>query len=180
MMERAPSEIRRGVEEIHKVVCALLVVAIGAIAAVSAEDLAAAVKKRRDLMKKTVAPAAKLGGQMIKGVVPFDGTKAAKAMNDISSVPNKYVTLFPKGTEHGAIADSEALLKVWEDFDGFKALATKLKDTSAKAAGHGAGAGEHCEAQAERPRGDCRLSEDVAAAAGRGAEKEERRRQGRG
>ena len=63
------------------VVCALLVVAIGATAAVSAEDLAAAVKKRRDLMKKTVAPAAKLGGQMIKGVVPFDGTKAAKAMN---------------------------------------------------------------------------------------------------
>ena len=26
-------------------------------------------------------------------------------------------------------------LKVWEDFDDFKALATKLKDTSAKAAG---------------------------------------------
>ena len=69
------------------VVCALLVVAIGATAAVSAEDLAAAVKERRDLMKKTVAPAAKLGGQMIKGVVPFDGAKAAKAMNDISSVP---------------------------------------------------------------------------------------------
>ena len=114
-------------------VCALLVVAIGATAAVSAEDLAAAVKERRDLMKKTVAPAAKLGGQMIKGVVPFDGAKAAKAMNDISSVPDKYVTLFPKGTEHGAIKDSEA--KVWEDFDNFKALATKLKDTSAKAAG---------------------------------------------
>jgi len=57
-------------------VCALLVVAIGATAAVSAEDLAAAVKERRDLMKKTVAPAAKLGGQMIKGDVPFDGAKA--------------------------------------------------------------------------------------------------------
>jgi hypothetical protein len=32
-----------------------------------------------------MAPAAKLGGQMIKGVVPFDGTKAAKAMNDIAA-----------------------------------------------------------------------------------------------
>ena len=117
------------------VVCALLVGAIGATAAVSAEDLAAAVKERRDLMKKTVAPAAKLGGQMIKGVVPFDAAKAAKAMNDISSVPDKYVTLFPKGTEHGAIKDSEALPKIWEDFDNFKAIATKLKDTSAKAAG---------------------------------------------
>ena len=78
------------------VLCALLVVAIGATAAVSAEDLAAAVKERRDFMKKTVAPAAKLGGQMIKGVVPFDGAKAAKAMNDISGVPDKYVTLFPR------------------------------------------------------------------------------------
>jgi cytochrome c556 len=121
-------------QKLMMVVCALGM-AICASAAISAEDLAAAVKERRDLMKKTVAPAAKLGGQMVKGVVPFDGAKAAKAMNDISGVPDKYVTLFPKGTEHGAIADSEALPKIWEDFDGFKALATKLKDASAKAAG---------------------------------------------
>jgi cytochrome c556 len=121
-------------QKLMMVVCALLGMAICASAAISAEDLAA-VKERRDLMKKTVAPAAKLGGQMVKGVVPFDGAKAAKAMNDISGVPDKYVTLFPKGTEHGAIADSEALPKVWEDFDRFKALATKLKDASAKAAG---------------------------------------------
>ena len=32
-----------------------------------------------------MAPAAKLGGQIIKGVVPFDGTKAAKAINDIAA-----------------------------------------------------------------------------------------------
>ena len=126
------------------VVCALLVGAIGATAAVSAEDLAAAVKERRDLMKKTVAPAAKLGGQMIKGVKPYDAAEAAKAMNEIIGVPNKYVTLFPKGTEHGGVADSqipdkddqsEAKPEIWEDFDNFKALATKLKDASAKAAG---------------------------------------------
>jgi cytochrome c556 len=116
-------------------ICAAVGLALGASAAISAEDLAAAVKERRDLMKKTVAPAAKLGGQMIKGVAPFDAAKAAKAMNEINSVPDKYVTLFPKGTEHGAIADSEALPKIWEDFDGFKALAMKLKDASAKAAG---------------------------------------------
>jgi len=125
------------------VVCALLVVAIGASAAVSAEDLAAAVKERRDLMKNTVAPAAKLGGKMVKGAEPFDAAKAAKAMNEISGVPDKYVTLFPKGTEHGGVADSqipdeddrsEAKAEIWEDFDDFKAIATKLKDTSAKAA----------------------------------------------
>ena len=80
---------------------------------------------------------------MVKGVEPFDADKAAKAMNDISRVPDKYVTLFPKGTEHGGVADSqsrqgdrgEAKPEIWEDFDGFKAIAMKLKDASAKAAG---------------------------------------------
>jgi cytochrome c556 len=125
------------------VVCAILVVAIGASVAVSAEDLVVAVKERRDLMKNTVAPAAKLGGKMVKGTEPFDAAKAAKAMNEISGVPDKYVTLFPKGTEHGGVADSqipdeddrsEAKAEIWEDFDDFKAIATKLKDASAKAA----------------------------------------------
>src|SRR5215210_6602594 len=115
-------------------VCAFAGLAIYASTAISAEDLAAAVKERRDLMKKTVAPSAKLGGQMVKGAAPYDAAKATKAMNAISGVPDKYVTLFPKGTEHGAIADSEALPKIWEDFDHFKALAMKLKDASAKAA----------------------------------------------
>ena len=122
-------------KKVMMVVCGFACLAVYATVATSAEDLAAAVKERRGLMKKTVAPAAKLGGQMVKGVEPFDAAKAAKAMNDINAVPDKYVTLFPKGTAHGEIADSEALPKVWEDFDGFKALATKLKDASAKAAG---------------------------------------------
>jgi cytochrome c556 len=43
-------------------------------------------------------------------------------------------TLFPEGTAHGQIADSEAKPAVWEDVDKFKATAAKLKDASAKAA----------------------------------------------
>jgi cytochrome c556 len=85
-------------QKLMMLVCASVGVAICASAAISAEDLVAAVKERRDLMKKTVAPAAKLGGQMVKGVKPFDAAEAAKAMNEISGVPDKYVTLFPKGT----------------------------------------------------------------------------------
>jgi cytochrome c556 len=108
------------------IVCTFASLAIYATVAISAEELAAAVKERRDLMKKTVAPAAKLGGQMVKGVEPFDAEKAAKAMNEISGVPDKYVTLFPKGTEHGGVADSqipnkddrsEAKPEIWEKFD---------------------------------------------------------------
>src|SRR6185312_7376897 len=108
-----------------------------ATVAISAEDLAAAVKERRHLMKEVVAPAAKLGGQMVKGVKPFDAAAAAKAMNEINDVPDKYVKLFPKGTEHGGIADSkipdkddqsEAKPEIWENFDDFKKIAMKLKD----------------------------------------------------
>jgi cytochrome c556 len=125
------------------VVCAFAGLAVYATVATSAEDLAAAIKERRALMKDTVAPAAKLGGKMVKGVEPFDAAKAAKAMNDISGVPDKYVTLFPKGTEHGGAADSQipdkddqsqAKPEIWEDFDDFKSIAMKLKDASAKAA----------------------------------------------
>ncbi|MGH6824830.1 c-type cytochrome [Methyloceanibacter sp.] len=127
-------------------VCACVSVAICSAAAVSAEDedLVAAVKERRDLMKKTVQPAATLGGDMIKGKKPYDATEAAKAMNAISGVPDKYVTLFPKGTEHGGVADSQiaeeddrsqAKPEIWEDFADFKKIAMKLKDASAKAAG---------------------------------------------
>ena len=123
------------------VVGALAGIAAFAGIASSADELAGAVKERRLLMKETVRPSAKLGGDMVKGTVPFDAAKAAKAMTDISGVPDKYVTLFPKATEYGAIADSEASPKIWEDFDGFKAVAQRLKDASAKAAA-AAAAGE--------------------------------------
>jgi cytochrome c556 len=121
-------------KKVMLVVCVLAGVAAYTPLAISADDLAGAVKERRHLMKDIVAPAAKLGGQMVKGVKPFDAEAAAKAMNEINGVPDKYVKLFPKGTAHGEIADSEAKATIWEDFDGFKATAEKLKDASAKAA----------------------------------------------
>ncbi len=121
-------------QKLMVVFCAFVGLGVYAAIATSAENLTEAVDERRHLMKKVVAPAAKLGGQMVKGVEPFDAAKAAKAMTEISEVPDKYVTLFPKGTEQGAVADSEALPKIWEDFDDFKTIATKLKDASLQAA----------------------------------------------
>lgn len=121
-------------QKVMLVVCAFAGLAAFATMASSADDLAKAVKDRRHLMKEVVAPSAKLGGQMVKGVKPFDAAAAAKAMNDINGVPDEYVKLFPKGTAHGEIADSEAKAAVWEDFDEFKATAMKLKDASAQAA----------------------------------------------
>jgi cytochrome c556 len=121
-------------QKVMLVICALAGVAAFATMASSADDLAAAVKERRHLMKDVVAPAAKLAGQMVKGVKPFDAEAAAKAMTEINGVPDKYVKLFPEGTAHGQIADSEAKAKIWEDFAEFEATAMKLKDASAKAA----------------------------------------------
>ncbi len=115
-------------------VFALAGVAAFTTLALSAEDLAKAVKERRHLMKDVVRVNTKLGGDTIKGAVPYDAAKLTKAMNEISGVPDQYVKLFPKGSEQGAVPDSEALPKIWEDFDGFKAEAQKLKDASAKAA----------------------------------------------
>jgi cytochrome c556 len=109
--------------------------AMAFVAAASATDeLTQAVKERRKLMDDVVRPAAKLGGDMIKGTMPFDPARAAAAMLKISDVPETYVTLFPTGSEVDAVPDSEASPKIWEDFDGFKKLAQKLEDTSTVAA----------------------------------------------
>ena len=129
-----PDKLERHMRKVMLVGLVFAGVAAYTTLAISAEDLAAAVKERRHLMKDIVGPAAKLGGQMVKGVKPFDAAAAAKAMNDINGVPDKYVKLFPKGTEHGAIADSEAKPAIWEDFAKFETTASKLKDASAKAA----------------------------------------------
>ena len=129
-----PGEWERVMRKSIIVAFALLGMGGFATVAISAEDLAAAVKERRHLMKDIVAPAAKLGGQMVKGVKPFDAAAAEKAMNEINGVPEKYVKLFPKGTAHGEIADSEAKAKIWEEFSDFEATAMKLKDASAQAA----------------------------------------------
>jgi len=121
-------------QKVMLVVCAFVGLAAFATVAISADDLAKAVKDRRHLMKEVVAPAAKLGGQMVKGVKPFDAAEAAKAMDNIKGVPDEYVKLFPKGTAHGEIADSEAKAEIWEDFGEFKAVAMKLKEASSQAA----------------------------------------------
>ena len=116
------------------VVCAVASVVAFAAVAGTADELAQAVKERRALMEDVVEPAEEFGSDMIKGNIPFDADKAIEAMLKISDVPETFVTLFPAGTEVNAVPDSEASPKIWEDFDGFKALAQKLKEKSAEAA----------------------------------------------
>lgn len=108
----------------------LAIVATGALAA---ED---PVKARQELMK-TVGKSTKLSAQIVKGQIPFDSLTAEDAMQTIADVPDKYVTLFPAGSDKG---ETEASPKIWEDMAGFKAAAEKLKTAAlngVKAAGKG-------------------------------------------
>ncbi len=104
-----------------KFAIALGAVAVAATGAVAADD---PIKVRQELMK-TVGKSTKLSSQMAKGKVPYDGAQAEQAMQTIAGVPDKYVTLFPAGTEKGG--ETEASPKIWEDMAGFKASAEKLK-----------------------------------------------------
>ncbi len=99
--------------------------------AVMAQD---ALKERQTMMKEIVGKNAKLGNQLAKGEVPYDGTQAANAMTAINGVPDKFVKLFPAGTDSDSVAKSEASPKIWTDMAGFVAAADKLKVASAAAA----------------------------------------------
>lgn len=109
---------------------AFAVIATGAIAA---DD---PIKARQELMK-SVGDSTKLSAQMVKGKMPFDSLTAEDAMQTIADVPDKYVTLFPSGSDKG---ETEAAPRIWEDMAGFKAAAEKLKTAAlngVKAAGNG-------------------------------------------
>ena len=81
------------------------------------------VKERRVLMKEFVGKNAKMADQMAKGEVVFDGVALVNAMTAISGVPEKFLKLFPAGTDSNAFEKSEALPKIWSDMAGFEAAA---------------------------------------------------------
>lgn len=104
-----------------KFTIALGSIAVAASGAMAADD---PIKARQELMK-TVGKNTKLSSQMVKGKIPYDAGQAEAAMKTIAGVPDKYVTLFPAGTEKGG--ETEASPKIWEDMAGFKAAADKMK-----------------------------------------------------
>ena len=79
---------------------------------------------------KTVGKSVKLAVSMAKGDVPFDAAAAAAAMQTIQDVPDKYVKLFPQGSDKHP--KTEASPKIWQDMNGFLAKANDLKAASAK------------------------------------------------
>jgi len=115
---------------LSKIFCIFGAVALGFTTAVAAD----AVKDRRAVMKKEIAANFGMSRKMAKGTIPFDKDKARQAMMTISAAADKFVKMFPKGTEVGKAPDSEAKPEIWSDMKGFLAKADDLKKVTANVA----------------------------------------------
>lgn len=107
-------------------VAASLVVFVGATASAQDDPIAA----RQKLMKMNNA-AVRSAFNMANAKAPYDAVAAAKAMNDIASDMEQFVTLFPEGSTSDKSAASP---DIWTHMDDFKALAAKLGEDAKAAA----------------------------------------------
>jgi cytochrome c556 len=115
---------------------AVIVASALGVATVSSA-FAGPVEDRKELMK-SVVKSVKLAVPMAKGETPFDAAAAAAAMQTINDAAGKFVKLFPEGS--GTHPKTEALPKIWQNMNDFKAKAADLQAASAKtkaAAGQG-------------------------------------------
>ncbi len=97
-----------------RTVLAVAAIAIGITAVAAQSDPIAA----RKALMKGVGDQTKTGGQMAKGEVPYDQTKAQAILTTYSDAAAKMPSLFPDNSKTGG--DTAALPAVWtgkEDFD---------------------------------------------------------------
>ena len=83
-------------------------------AAISQADV---IAQRRDLMKGN-GQAARLGGQLAKGEVPFDLAKAQEVFANFEKAAVQFPKLFPEDSKTGG--QTTASPKVWEDMADFQ------------------------------------------------------------
>src|ERR1700688_4604182 len=105
---------------IIRTVLAGAVLAIGITAIIAQED---PIKARKALMKEN-GDQAKIGAGMAKGEQPFDLAKAKAIFAQFSDAAAKMPSLFPDNSKTGG--DTEALPKIWESMDDFKAKFVKF------------------------------------------------------
>jgi cytochrome c556 len=100
---------------------------LGSSLAMAASD---PIKERKDLMEGN-GKAIKAVTAMMKGEKPYDAKAAAAAMKTINGSLDKFVTLFPKGSETGG--KTEAKPEIWTAKAEFEGIAKALKEATAKA-----------------------------------------------
>jgi cytochrome c556 len=90
------------------------------------------IAARQALMKQN-GKDAKAGGEMLKGVTPFDAARAQVILLDMNAVAGKFGNFFPKGSEVGG--DTKASPAIWTKAGEFKAALAKFQaDTAAAVA----------------------------------------------
>jgi len=114
---------------IIRTVLAGAALAIGITAIVAQEDV---IKARKALMKEN-GDQAKVGAGMAKGEQPFDLAKAKAIFAAYQDAAAKMPNLFPENSKTGG--DTEALPKIWESMDDFKAKFVKFGQDAKDAEG---------------------------------------------
>jgi cytochrome c556 len=112
----------------------LRIVSVAAILAVGATAVfaqSAAIKDRKELFKQ-LGGAAKVGGPMMKGEVPFDAAKIQASLKVYSDNAKKLKDLFPDDSKTGG--DTEALPAIWEKKADFLGMMDKFDKDAAAAA----------------------------------------------
>jgi cytochrome c556 len=97
-----------------RTVLAVAAIAIGVTAVAAQSDPIAA---RRSLMKN-VGAVTKTGGQMAKGEVPYDQTKAQEIFATYVDASGKMPALFPESSKTGG--ETAALPAIWTGMSDFK------------------------------------------------------------
>ena len=110
-----------------RTVLAVAAIAIG-VTAVAAQSDPIATRKQT---MKNVGAVTKTGGQMAKGEIPYDQTKAQEAFATYVDASAKMPTLFPDNSKTGG--ETAALPAIWTNMDDFKAKFAKF-GADAKAA----------------------------------------------
>lgn len=114
-----------------KVLASLSILAGVAVIASGVATAQDPIAKRKDIMK-AVGGATKESGQMVKGEIPFDATKAKANMEKISGGWAEFSKQFAKGSETGG--ETTAAPKIWQSFEDFDTKGKKMAGDAAKAA----------------------------------------------
>jgi len=108
---------------------ALAVLTVATLAATAA--VAGPIEDRQAIMKSMAGPMK--DAVAVSKAPAYDAAAAKTAMDALAEHMDKFITLFPKGSESGA-TKTGAGPTIWSDAAGFKAEAVKFS-TDAKAAG---------------------------------------------
>lgn len=100
---------------------------IGVGLAVAKED---PIKERQELME-TTGKAMGAVSAMMKGEKPYDATVAAASMKTIGTDIEKFITLFPAGSETGG--KTRAKPEIWKNMKDFTDWGKQLKEDAGKA-----------------------------------------------